>query len=119
LLASLHDDNQTHTISLSAWYRGQQVAERWRLSLHRLVAQMQADVQPSKDARAEQHILSMLKKHGALSLTMLKKWTKLSHSDLQRYLDALMKAGVVREEETTRTTKFKRVTLESEDGETE
>jgi NrS-1 polymerase HBD domain/Protein of unknown function (DUF3987) len=117
LLASLHDDNQSHTIGLSAWYRGQQITERWRLYLHRLVAQIHADVQPSKDARAEQHILMVLKKHGALSLTMLHKWTKLSHGDLQRYLDVLMKAGVVREEETTRTTKYGLVSLESEAGE--
>jgi Protein of unknown function (DUF3987) len=117
LLASLHDDHQSHIIGLAAWYRGQQITERWRLYLHRLVAQLQADVQPSKDARAGQHIVKILKKHGALSLTMLHKWTKLSRGDLQRYLDALMKAGVVREEETTRTTKYSLVPLESEDGE--
>jgi hypothetical protein len=64
LLASLHDDNNRCMIELSHWYRGQQIAERWRRDLHRLVAQLKGDVEPSMLAKAEQRILSVIKTHG-------------------------------------------------------
>jgi hypothetical protein len=59
LLASLHDDGSRCTIEHSHWYRGQQIAERWRRDLHRLVAQVHGDVEPSMLAKAERRILSV------------------------------------------------------------
>ena len=109
LLASLHDDSNRCTIELSHWYQGQQIAERWRRDLHRLVAHVHGDVEPSMLAKAEQRILNVLKKHGTLTVCDIQCWTKLAYADITPHLETLMTAGVVRADTTSRTTKYRYV----------
>jgi Protein of unknown function (DUF3987) len=106
LLASLHDDGNRGTIELPQWYRGQQIAERWRRDLHRLISQVHGDVEPSTLVKAEQRILSVLTKHGTLTARDIHRWTKLAYADITSHLATLMTAGVVRSEPTSRSTAY-------------
>jgi Protein of unknown function (DUF3987) len=109
LLASLHDNSNRCMIDLLHWYRGQQIAERWRRDLHRLVGQVHGDVEPSMRAKAEQRILSVIKKHGTLTVRDIQRWTKLAYADITPHLETLMTAGVVGSDTTSRTTKYRYV----------
>jgi hypothetical protein len=106
LLASLHDDSSKYTIWPAQWYRGQQIAERWRHDLHTLIQHVSESEEPSRDAKGEERILAVLRKHGALSAMAIHKWTKFAHLDILKHLDVLKKAEVVRAENTGRTTKY-------------
>jgi predicted transcriptional regulator len=96
-------------IDLLHWYRAQQIAERWRRDLHRLVGQVHGDVEPSMRAKAEQRILSVIKKHGTLTVRDIQRWTKLAYADITPHLETLMTAGVVGSDTTSRTTKYRYV----------
>jgi DNA-binding MarR family transcriptional regulator len=109
LLASLRDDSKRCIIELPHWYRGQQIAERWRRDLHRLVSQAHGDAEPSMLAKAEQRILSVIKKHGTLTVRDIQRWTKLAYADITPHLETLMTAGVVHSDTTSRTTKYRYV----------
>jgi hypothetical protein len=107
LLTSLQDVNGTKTIQLSAWYRGQAIAERWRQSLHRLVAQLRETTAPTRATKIEAQILRVLKKHGPSSINDLYRWTKIPAADLTEHLKALHSVRLVRAEVTNRTTKYR------------
>jgi hypothetical protein len=107
LLASLHDDNRSRTIQLCHWYRGQQIAERWRASLHQLISQLDEDFAESRQAKVEGHILRTLKKHGALSKRDLQYRTGMAALELLKGLDALQDAGLIESFNTSQTTKFR------------
>jgi hypothetical protein len=106
-VTSLQDVNGTKTIQLSAWYRGQAIAERWRQSLHRLVAQLQDTGTPSRAIKIEDQIIRVLKKHGPSSINDLYRWTKIPATDLTEHLKALHSVRLVRIEMTKRTTKYR------------
>lgn len=103
LLASLHDDGDKHTIWPAQWYRGQQIAERWRQDLHKLLQQVHEDDSTTREGRGEQRIIAVLKKHGALTVRDINRWTKLAHGDILQSLTVLLCAGVVQEAKTART----------------
>jgi hypothetical protein len=107
LLASLHDDTQRRTIQLRHWHRGQQIAERWRASLHRLIVQLDEDLAESRHAKVEGHLLRTLKKHGTLSVRELGNRTGLASIEVLHGLDALQQAGIVESISTSHTTKFR------------
>jgi hypothetical protein len=117
LLASLHDDSTSYTIWPRHWYRGQQIAERWRADLHKLVTQVSADETETREGKGEQRILTVLRKHGALSAMAIHKWTKFAHTDILQHLEVLRKAEVVRIEETGRTTKYALTGVQTSTGE--
>jgi hypothetical protein len=116
LLASLHDDASKYTIWPAQWYRGQAIAERWRRDLHKLMHQVDEGEAPSREARYEQRILDVLKRHGALSIREINRWTKLAHSDIAAALPVLQTAGVVEESATARTTKYRYRLAEESEG---
>ena len=60
----------------------------------------------TREGKSEQRIITVLKKHGALSAMAIHKWTKLAHSDILKCLYVLGKAGVARQEDTGRTKKY-------------
>jgi putative DNA primase/helicase len=107
LLASLHDDSSRYTIWPAQWYHAQQIAERWRHDLHRLIKQVHGDAPPSQESRKEQRVLEVLRSHGALSMRDLHLKTKLTYSDIEHILTTLVTAGVACEEITARTKKYK------------
>jgi hypothetical protein len=115
LLASLEDPRQAHTIALPHWHRGQQIAERWRASLHRLVEQLGAQVTETHRAKVEGHIMRTLKKHGALTKRDLQRRTGIPALDLLKALDALREVGLIDTWVTSQTTKY-RYAYETENG---
>jgi hypothetical protein len=119
LLASLHDDSDRHTIGLAQWSRGQQIAERWRADLHKLIKQVSEGETETRESKGEQRMLAVLKKHGALSATEIHRRTKFAHADILQYLDVLTRAGAVRGEHTGRTMKYHLVGYEAETDDTE
>src|SRR6266568_5703829 len=66
LLASLHDDASQYTIWPAQWYRGQQIAERWRQSLHTLIGQVQEATEPTATRQLEEGLIRQVKKHGQI-----------------------------------------------------
>jgi prophage antirepressor-like protein/DNA-binding MarR family transcriptional regulator len=60
-------------------------------------------------AKAEQRILSVIKKHGTLTVRDIQRWTKLAYADITPHLETLMTAGVVVSDTTSRTTKYRYV----------
>jgi hypothetical protein len=119
LLASLHDDGSKYTIWPAQWYRGQQIAERWRRDLHVLRKQVEDHEPVSRESKGEQRILAVLKKHGELSPLGIHKWTKLAHTEILQHLDVLQRAGAVREIVTVRTKKYCYAILDGEDHESD
>jgi hypothetical protein len=106
LLASLHDDSGRATIWPAQWYRGQQIAERWRQDLHKLVKQVSEEETVTRASKGEERVLAVLHKHGVLSPVELHRWTKLPYTEIMHYLRVLQKAGAVREQDTGRTKKY-------------
>jgi len=106
LLASLHDDSGKHTIWPAQWYRGQQIVERWRRDLHKVIHQVGEADEMSRESKGEQRILAVLRKHGALSTMALHKWTKFAHADILQHVTVLEKAGVLCAQHTGRTKKY-------------
>jgi hypothetical protein len=113
LLASLHDDDGRHTIWPRHWYRGQQIAERWRADLHKLVKHVSEDESPSRAEKEEQRVIAVLKTHGELTIRDINRWTKLAHSEILQCLGVLSNAGVVEEITTPRAKKY-RYTIDAE-----
>jgi hypothetical protein len=106
LLASLHDDSSRYTIWPAQWYRGQQIAERWRADLHKLVKQVSEGETETREGKGENRILAVLRKHGALSAMAIHKWTKFAHADILQHLNVLERAEIVGVQETGRTKKY-------------
>jgi hypothetical protein len=108
LLASLDDDGR-HTIELAHWHRGQQIVERWRASLHRLIGQLEAGTAESRQAKVEEHLIRTLKKQGLMTKRDLQRRTGMAALDLLKGLDALEDVGLVKTVETAQTTKYRYV----------
>jgi hypothetical protein len=106
LLASLHDDSSSYTIWPRHWYRGQQITERWRRDLHRLIKQVGEAESVSRESKTEQRLLTVLRHNAALSLRDIHLKTKLAYSNIEHTLRPLVSVGVVREKTTTRTKKY-------------
>jgi prophage antirepressor-like protein len=66
-------------------------------------------LKPSPLAKAEQRILSVIKKHGTLTVRDIHRWTKLAYADITAHLETLMTVGVVGSDITARTTKYRYV----------
>jgi hypothetical protein len=114
LLASLHDDSSSYTIWPRHWYRGQQIAERWRQNLHNLIAQIAEDRPVSREHIQEDRLVEVLRASSPLSVRGLHLKTKLSYTDIERTLQTLVSAGVVREHRTPQTIKYAYVATEGE-----
>jgi hypothetical protein len=106
LLASLHDDSTRYTIQAPQWYRGQQIAERWRQNLHAVIAQTSDDESTSRESKSEQRLMAVLQTHGDLSVRDLNRWSKLGHGEILQSLRVLCEAGAVQEIATARTKKY-------------
>jgi hypothetical protein len=107
LLASMEDDDHTKILQLRHWYRGQQIAERWRAALHRLITQLDEDVTQSRAAKVEGQIMRIVKKHGALSVREIGQRTGIPHGEVLKMIDALQQAGVFEMVNTSHTTKYR------------
>jgi len=114
LLASLHDDSTSQTIWPRHWYRGQQIAERWRQNLHSLIAQLAEDRPVSREHVQEDRIVEVLRANSPLPVRGLHLKTKLSYTDIERTLQVLVSAGAVRELRTPQTKKYAYVATEGE-----
>ncbi|MDQ3829981.1 MAG: hypothetical protein M3361_11890 [Candidatus Tectomicrobia bacterium] len=106
LLASV-EGGPSRRIERHHWYRGRQIAERWRASLHRLVSQLEADVGDSRAAKVEAHVLRTLRKHGALSPREINQRSGIALGEVLTTLDALQIAQVVERVPTAHTTKYR------------
>jgi hypothetical protein len=109
LLASLHDDSSRYTIWPAQWYRGQQIAERWRQGLHRLMQQVSETEPVSRESKGEQRVLEVLRKHGALSVRDINRWSKLAHVDILKHLAVLSEAGAIITTDTPHAKKYRYV----------
>ena len=103
LLGSLENKN---VMELRHWHRGQQIAERWREGLHRLMGQVQNEPELSREAKAEQRILDVLNQRGTLTVRNIHRWTKLPYAAITERLESLATAGVVNAKTTDRTTRY-------------
>jgi Protein of unknown function (DUF3987) len=109
LLASLQETPPPHTIDLPHWHRGQQIAERWRASLHRLIGHLDAGTAESRQAKVEEHLIRTLKKQGLMTKRDLQRRTGVAALDLLKGLDALQDVGLVETVQTAQTTKYRYV----------
>ncbi|OGR25916.1 MAG: hypothetical protein A2139_14245 [Desulfobacca sp. RBG_16_60_12] len=92
LMASL--DERSKGVELKHWARGQEIAERWRESLHRLLEQLTDSVTSSKEEVKEEKVRNVGRKLGNPTATEAKKYLAgMSVSEVQFYLDALVRAG--------------------------
>jgi hypothetical protein len=106
LLASLHDESGSHTIWPRHWHRGQQIAERWRADLHKLIKQVSEGEPVSRESKAEARVLAVLRQRGDLTIRDINRWSKMAHSEILTCLQVLREAGVVTETTTARATKY-------------
>jgi hypothetical protein len=89
-------------IELRHWARGQMIAEEWRAGLHNLYAAVNSgDVSP--EVRAEEKVLSVLRRHGPLTPTRVHDFIpSLTNGDVVGILVELTKAGAAEIVGTTR-----------------
>jgi hypothetical protein len=115
LLASLENDG---LIEIRHWAKAQEIAERWRLSLHQLYSQVNTQTVKSDVAKLEDEIIRHLKRLAERDLrpssAELKTYMpNVSRKDIEDVLHTLSKAGVVAGDKTERTTRWHLADLES------
>lgn len=112
LLASLHDDSGKYTIWPAQWYRGQQIAERWRRDLHRLMRQVHTSEAPTSPRRQlEDKLMRQVDKSGPQSLRAFAIFQKThSRDEIEACLATLVSSGELTVQQTTQTTKYGRST---------
>jgi hypothetical protein len=110
LLASLHDDSGTYTIWPRQWWRGQQIVERWRRDLHRLMQQVQqSEAAPSVKRQLEEKLLRQIDRSGPQSIREFALFQKAhSREEIDARVTALIAAGELAAQQTTQTTKYGR-----------
>ena len=111
LLASL--ESQDH-LQMRHWARGQEIAERWRASLHRLLIQVNEPT-PSEGAQREEKILQIISKHGGGTAAEISRYIRgMSAYEVYKRLLILDKAGILKTTKTQRgTLRFHLATPES------
>ena len=94
LLASVEDTKMKRTISIEHWQRGQQIAERWRASLHRMAQNLEYGAGATSK---EEKIISLLKRVGDLTGRQIVRSLRKSipPSEINTKLEALVKLGMV------------------------
>lgn len=83
-------------VTLAHFARGQQIAERWRASLHRLYDQVNAQQEASQEVAAEDAVLKHLERLGTPSVRDLRTripW--LSNGEITQHLERLIKSEVI------------------------
>jgi hypothetical protein len=110
LLASLHDDSDSYTVWPRHWWRGQQIVERWRRDLHRLMHQVQTTDTPSSPKRQlEEKILRQVERNGPQSIREFAIFQKASsREEIDACVAALVTAGELTAQQTTHTMKYGR-----------
>jgi predicted transcriptional regulator len=103
LLASFSNDGR---IELSHWARAQQIAERWRRSLHNLIDQL-GQSEDSPERTQEMKVLRVLERRGALPTRDVARFANISTGEAQRILDQLTKVGELRVEPGKRTKRYR------------
>lgn len=111
LLGSLEND---HVVELRHWARAQEMAERWRGSIHRLYRQTNSQVEASAQATAEDVVYDIIKRLGSPSVRDLKtRIATMSAGEIKDYADRLVKAGLVDAVPTGRTLRYQLATAEA------
>jgi hypothetical protein len=110
LLASLHDDSGSSTIWPAQWWRGQQIAERWRRDLHRLRSQVQAmDTPHNAKRQLEDKLLRQVDRMGPQSIRNFATFQKAhSRDEIEVCVTALVATGELVQQPTAQTTKYGR-----------
>jgi hypothetical protein len=110
LLASLHDDSDSHTVWPRHWWRGQQIVERWRHGLHRLRQQVQTTETPTSPKRQlEEKLLRQVDRSGPRSIREFALFQKAhSREEIEACVTALVTTGELAAQKTTQTTKYGR-----------
>jgi hypothetical protein len=103
LLASFSNGGR---IELRHWARAQQIAERWRASLHYLIDQLgQSDDSPERVL--EDKINRLFARHEALTAREVGRSLHISTGEAERMLDQLVKGGVIQVEAGKRTKRYR------------
>ena len=108
LLASLHDDSDKYTIWPAQWYRGQQIAERWRRDLHRLMRQVHTSEVPSSPKRQlEDKLMRQAERSGPQTMRDFSTYQKThSRDEIEACVKTLVAAGEFVEYPTTKALKY-------------
>jgi hypothetical protein len=114
LLSSLHSGGK-HVIWPKYWARAQQITERWRVELHRLVQQIHAPQQePGQRRTLEDALLKQVRQRGAQTLREFGLFHKAhSREEITGVVKTLVAAGEFVITETGRTTRYDLVTTSS------
>lgn len=92
LLASLQGQR---TIPLAHWAYAQEVTERWRAMLHRVVSTMAVNQPLTPDAQNEQRIERMLASEGPLSMREIQRRLRLDSLTVKRLVQGMEFTGHV------------------------
>jgi hypothetical protein len=104
LLASLSNNN---VIEMRHWARAQQIAERWRRSLHNLIETVQHESTASREADLETKVIRAIGRLGQATIVDIQRRALkgASTDELERILDSLERHKVVTAELTRKGTK--------------
>ncbi len=104
LLGSLENN---HTVELRHWARAQEMAERWRGSIHRLYRQTNSQVEASAQVTAEDAVYDIIRRLGSPSIRDLKtRIATMSAGEIKDHAERLVKAGLVDALSTGRTVRY-------------
>lgn len=103
LLASLSNSGR---IEIEHWARAQQIAERWRASLHHLIDQL-GQSEDSPDRILEDKINRLFTRHPALTAREAGRYLHISTGEAERMLDQLVKGGALQAEAGKRTKRYR------------
>jgi hypothetical protein len=108
LLASLHDDSDSYTVWPRHWWRGQQIVERWRQGLHRLMQQVQTTEVPSSPKRQlEEKLLRQVTRSGPQTMRDFATYQKThSRDEIDACVKTLVAAGELVEYHTPKALRY-------------
>jgi hypothetical protein len=115
IMASLSNNNH---IEMCHWAKAQELIEIARYNLHKLYAQVNMpDNIPTREAEIEERIKEELRKHGAMTLSLLKNshLKKYSVKQLRTALNGMKQVGIVTEFPTSHSVKWKLVETSEDD----
>ncbi len=103
LLASFSNSD---VIELRHWARAQEITERWRTSLHTLIATLQQTRTTNPEAEFEDQVVGILNRTEGETANDVRRFLKgRSTDEIKQMLDTLVKHGVLTASDTKKKTK--------------
>jgi predicted transcriptional regulator len=100
----LDTSDEVPTVTVEHWQVGQAIAENWRLSVHRLLDQLDNSGEAVQEKRQQDRLLRSVRQSGAngVALRDLYRKLNLAAKQVRTHMQDLIRAGLVEERRMNR-----------------